>query len=66
MRALLAVLILSVALPAYGADKKSPKAACSTRCSSNYQFCLNRSTTKNGKKSCKADHKTCKKQCGGR
>ena len=61
MRFLIASLILSVGTPAF-AGGKNPD-ACKSRCDTNYQFCSSRAVTKNAKKSCKADRKTCKSQC---
>jgi len=61
MRFTIAFLILGLALPT--ADAGGSKAACRNRCDSMYQFCLNRSTTKAARKSCKADFKNCKGQC---
>jgi hypothetical protein len=61
MRFLIAALILAVAAP--GLHATSSKSQCKTRCDSNYQFCMNRATTKQAKKSCKADRKTCKGNC---
>jgi hypothetical protein len=60
MRLLIAGLILSVAPTAYAAG---PKGQCKNRCDSNYQFCLNRARTKQARKSCKADLKSCKGTC---
>lgn len=54
-----AVLALPMPVAAGG---KNP-GACKNRCDSNYQFCMSRAITKNAKKSCKADRKTCKSQC---
>jgi len=61
MRLTIAALILALAAPAV--DAASSKAQCKNRCDSNYQFCMNRATTKNAKKSCKQDRKTCKGSC---
>ena len=61
MRLVIAILILAVAGPA--AQAKSNKRQCKNRCDSNYQFCINRATTKQARKSCKADRKTCKSSC---
>jgi hypothetical protein len=60
MRLIVATLILAVAAPA-GSHKDS--GACKDRCGSTYQFCMSRAITKNAKKSCKADRKTCRSQC---
>jgi hypothetical protein len=60
MRFAIAVLILAVSMPAFAASKK---AQCKNRCDSSYQFCVNRATTKQAKKSCKVDRKNCKGQC---
>lgn len=59
MRLTLAVLILMVSPLSFGRDK----GVCKDRCGSNYQFCMNRATTKQAKKSCKADLKTCRHSC---
>ena len=61
MRLIIAALILSVSIPA--AEAKSAKGQCKSRCDSDYQFCLKRSTTKQARKSCKTDHKKCKNIC---
>jgi|GraSoiStandDraft_41_1057321.scaffolds.fasta_scaffold03615_4 hypothetical protein len=63
MRFVIAGLILSVALPAAEAGSRNA-GQCKARCDSNYQFCQNRSTTKQARKSCRADRKICKKTCG--
>jgi hypothetical protein len=60
MRFTIAALILAVSMPAFAADKKGQ---CKNRCDSSYQFCVNRATTKQAKKSCKVDRKNCKGQC---
>ena len=60
MRFSIAALILAVSMPAFAANKKGQ---CKNRCDTNYQFCLNRSTTKQAKKSCKTDRKNCKGTC---
>jgi hypothetical protein len=60
MRLTVAALILTIATPAFAASRKSQ---CKSRCDSNYQFCMNRATTKQSKKSCKADRKSCKSVC---
>jgi hypothetical protein len=60
MRLLIPALILAVSMPAFAASKKGQ---CKNRCDSNYQFCLNRATTKQAKKSCKTDRKNCKGTC---
>ena len=61
MRLILSALILCLAVPA--AEAAGNKGECKSRCDTNYQFCLNRSTTKQARKSCKVDRKTCKKSC---
>ena len=60
MRLVIAGLALLLAAPAFA---KSPKSQCKDRCKTEYKFCLNRSTTKNAKKSCKKDRKLCKGNC---
>jgi len=60
MRFSIAALILAVSMPAFAASRK---AQCKNRCDSSYQFCVNRATTKQAKKSCKVDRKNCKGQC---
>jgi hypothetical protein len=60
MRFIVAALILTVAIPEAFA---SGKGQCKTRCDSSYQFCVNRSTTKQARKSCKVDRKLCKRTC---
>jgi hypothetical protein len=57
----LLALIFATAVPE--ADAKINKGQCKNRCDSNYQFCMNRSTTKQAKKSCKVDRKNCKGNC---
>lgn len=59
MRLTIAVLIFCVA-PSFAASRK---AQCKNRCDSSYQFCMNRARTKQAKKSCKADRKSCKSGC---
>jgi len=61
MRLFIATLILAVAGPA--AQATSHKGQCKNRCDSNYQFCMNRATTKQARKSCKVDRKNCKGSC---
>jgi len=61
MRLILAALVVCIALPE--ADGAGNKAQCKNRCDSNYQFCLNRATTKAARKSCKADRKLCYSTC---
>ncbi len=61
MRFIVATLILSLGMPI--ADAAGSKGACRNRCASMYQFCLNRSTTKAARKSCRVDFKNCKGQC---
>lgn len=63
MRFVITGLVLLMGLPA--AEAASPKAGCNNRCSSSYQFCLNRSRTKQARKTCKADRKTCTRTCHG-
>jgi hypothetical protein len=53
-------LLGALGTPAFAG--KNP-GACKSRCDSNYQFCVSRAVTKNAKKSCKADRKSCKSQC---
>ncbi|HLH39949.1 MAG TPA: hypothetical protein VKX39_12435 [Bryobacteraceae bacterium] len=60
MRLFAAVVVLSLASPVFAASRK---AQCKNRCDANYQFCMNRATTKQAKKSCKADRKSCKSGC---
>jgi len=60
MRFAIAAIIFAVSMPAFAADKK---AQCKNRCESSYQYCVNRATTKQAKKSCKVDRKNCKGQC---
>jgi hypothetical protein len=64
MRFVVTGLILLMGLPAAEAAS-SPKAGCTSRCSSSYQFCLNRSHTKAARKSCRTSHKSCKQTCRG-
>jgi hypothetical protein len=64
MRFLIAGLILAVTLPAAEAATDR-KGQCKDRCDSQYQFCLNRTRTKQARKSCKADRKVCKRYCRG-
>ena len=60
MRLIFAVLIVCLGAPEIEAKDK---AQCSNRCDSTYQFCVSRATTKQAKKSCKADRKLCKSYC---
>jgi hypothetical protein len=57
MRFVIAGLILAMSLPAAHAS------ACKSACSSQYHFCLQRSTTKLARQGCKATRKLCKNQC---
>jgi hypothetical protein len=61
MRLIIAVVVLSVMIPA--AEAKNVRAECKNRCDSSYQFCLNRATTKQAKKACKTDRGKCKNVC---
>ena len=63
MRFVIAGLILTLGLPA--AEAAGRKGQCKNQCDAQYQFCLNRSTTKQARKSCKPGRKTCKGQCRG-
>lgn len=60
MRLIVAALILTIASPAFAANRKSQ---CKSKCDSNYSFCMNRATTKQAKKACKSDRKGCKSGC---
>jgi hypothetical protein len=62
MRFLIAALVFLMAVPA--GDAKSVKSQCMDRCQVNYKFCLNRATTKNGQRQCKAERKNCHGTCG--
>ena len=62
MRILFALVI--VLLVGQVADAKSAKEACKDRCHLNYDFCLNRSTTKKGRSMCKVDLSKCRGTCG--
>lgn len=57
MRFVIAGLILAVGLPSAQA------ASCKSRCSSEYHFCLKRSTFKQARSGCKRTRKICKSQC---
>ena len=61
MRLIIAAVMLSVSVP--GAEAAPKKGDCKDRCDSIYQFCVNRATTKQAKKSCKVDRKSCKHVC---
>lgn len=63
MRFLIAALMAALLIPV-AAQAKSSKGQCKNRCDTNYQFCMNHAITKAAKKSCKADKKNCKGQCG--
>ncbi len=63
MRLVIAGLILAMTPAAIFA--KSPKGQCKDRCNGQYNFCRNRTTTKQAAKSCKTTRKVCKSQCGG-
>jgi hypothetical protein len=65
MRFVIAGLILMTALPA-AEGKTGDTGVCKSRCDTNYQFCRNRSASKNARKSCAADRKTCKRTCPSR
>lgn len=60
MRFMIAVVVLAFAAPGYAGKNTD---ACRSRCDSNYQLCLSRAITKQAKKACKADHKSCRGQC---
>ena len=61
MRFVIAALVLIVAVPA--ADAAG--GPCKNQCDSQYQACLNRTRTKQARKSCKSFRKACKGQCRG-
>ncbi len=61
MRALILALVALSATPAV--EAKSAKAQCNDRCQVQYRFCLNRSTTKQGKRQCKVDRSKCHLTC---
>jgi hypothetical protein len=63
MRFVIATLVLMVALPE--ADAASRKGQCKNQCDTQYRFCLNRSTTKQARKSCKTLRGSCKGSCRG-
>ena len=65
MRFVIAGLILALTVPAAIADGYSP-GQCKSRCNNEYRFCKTRSTTKQGRKGCKASRKICKNQCVGK
>jgi hypothetical protein len=61
MRLFIAAVAVWIAIPA--AEAKTARSECRNRCDSTYQFCLNRATTKQAKKSCKSDRGRCKNVC---
>ena len=63
MRFLITGLILMLGAPASEAADR--KAQCKNLCNTQYQFCLNRSRTKQARKSCKTLRGACKGQCRG-
>ncbi len=63
MRFVIAGLILLLSVPA--AEAAGPRGQCKTQCNTQYQFCLNRSHTKQARNSCKVSRKNCKSQCRG-
>jgi hypothetical protein len=63
MRFLIAGLLLASYLPLAGAPTQ--KAQCKTRCSTEYDFCVKRSTTKQARKACSVYRKNCKNGCVG-
>ena len=64
MRLLMAVLLLSPALPP--AQASVAKDQCKLRCSQETQTCLKRARTKKARKSCSVSRKTCTHGCSGR
>jgi len=63
MRMVTLGMILGLAIPAWAGDKRPPKQVCGDRCSSTYEFCQARASTKDARKSCKINRKNCQKQC---
>jgi hypothetical protein len=63
MRFVIASLVLMVALPE--ADAAGGKGQCKNQCNTQYQFCLNRSRTKQARNSCKTLRKACRGTCRG-
>ena len=61
MRLRTTTVLLALLLPALQAASKP--AQCKKRCDSNYDYCMSRAITKQAKKICKADHKTCRVTC---
>ncbi len=60
MRFLTAVILLAGALPLAEA---APKRNCGDRCENDYNSCMARARNHDGRKACKANHKTCKRAC---
>jgi hypothetical protein len=65
MRLVIAGLMLALMGPAAIADGYNV-GQCKSRCDGNYRFCKTRSTTKQGRKGCKATRKLCKNECTGK
>jgi hypothetical protein len=62
MRFLIAGLLLAASLPLVGAPDQ--KSQCKSRCSTQYDFCMKTSRTKQMRKNCAIAQKNCKKGCG--
>lgn len=65
MQIVRAAILCLLALPVAQAGAAKPKSQCKNTCKSSYTLCMKRSNTKNAKKACKAQSKSCKKGCRG-
>lgn len=64
MRIWMLAAVLLAALPIAGAA--GAKKQCKSLCSSQYQLCLNRATTKKARGVCKVEHRSCNGSCTGK
>lgn len=61
MRFLIAGLVLAASLPLIGAPNQAGQ--CKTTCSTQYDFCMKTSRTKQMRTNCSIARKNCKKGC---
>ena len=62
MRYLIAAVLIGFMAP-HVSEAQNTKAACSTRCQTNYNFCVSRAITKKARNLCKAERKSCHRGC---
>lgn len=60
IRLLTAAILLAGALPLAEA---APKRNCGDRCENDYNSCMARAKNHSARKSCKTNHKSCKRTC---